>query len=161
MKPSCNSHGSDWMDAQKLPSVACTPWCCVDAGLCSWASLSQWHSGHHTHVQSPPAQVHFPSLALHVPHKILYSQILTLLMSFINKSQPWDCSWSLTSVSSGVLAQSMGRACEQNVERWDMSEDVHTLMLTFFHSYFNRFYYFLWLGQKTSSFFTSFDSFKF
>lgn len=55
----------------------------------------------------------------------------------------------------------MGRACEQNVERWDVSEDVHTLMLTFFHSSFNRFYYFLWLGQETSSFFTSFNSFKF
>lgn len=55
----------------------------------------------------------------------------------------------------------MERACEQNVEKWDISEDADTLMLTFFRSCFNQFYYFLQLGQETSSFFTSFDSFKF
>lgn len=54
----------------------------------------------------------------------------------------------------------MERACEQNAEKWDISEDANTLMLTFFCSYFNQFYYFLQLGQETSSFFTSFDCFK-
>lgn len=55
----------------------------------------------------------------------------------------------------------MERACEQNVEKWDIPEDANTLMLTFFCSCFNQFYYFLQLGQETSSFFTSFDFFKF
>lgn len=45
-------------------------------------------------------------------------------------------SWSLTSLSLGVLAQSMERACEQSVEKWDIAEDVNTLMLTFFRFYF-------------------------
>lgn len=44
-------------------------------------------------------------------------------------------SWSLTSLSLGVLAQSTERACEQSV-KWDIAEDVNTLMLTFFRFYF-------------------------
>lgn len=85
----------------------------------------------------------------------------TFMVFTLKKSQPWDFSWSLTSLSLGVLAQSMERACEQNIEKWDVPEDVNTLMLTFFCSYFNQLYYFLQLGQETSSFFTTFDSFKF